>query len=651
MTCQRVMAHVRSSLMRCGLLEGRAQATFLGFQSDIFWAVAGRSLVLMVMRQMRANTKWIMAVTAIFFVGFMAFQGVLSLTGRGAGGTGVVGRVNGDEISIAEYDAAYRSLLDQQQKQMNGQRINSVMMKQIENSAWEQVVANKLLMQELERRGIRVTDEEIRQAAMYTAPEDFKTNSMFQTNGQFDLTKYQQFMASPAADDQLLAQLEAYYRDIIPRSKLYFQSTAGTYITDGQLWRIYKDQNEKMSARFVVIDPANVVSKNDVSVTDEQVRDYYNAHKDEFPRPGRASVKYVVLDRTPTAQDSAAARTKALDARQRLAGGATFADVAKSLAEDTTKGVQRTELTVMRNGQLPPAFEQAAFSMPVGQLSDLLTTQFGYHVMRVKSRTDSAAVAEQVLVPISLAQASEDALLDRADSLESLGETLKLDAAAKRIGLAAKTADLAPPIAFIPGVGVPDEGLQWAFDDAKVGDVSPVFETPQAYYMLQLLARTDSGTLSLAEAKPNVQRILIDREMLRRAQEKAVKDIQGKDLDAIAQLYKTNIGEATSFSRGDEVPGLGRLNVAIGAAFGLKPGQTSSVIPAGGRLFVIQAVDHTPADSAAFEAQKVTQRSSVLQSLADQRWQQYLDALRKNAKVVDRRKENRAAMAAPAPAF
>src|SRR3954465_9153710 len=183
----------------------------------------------MVMRQMRANTKWIMAITSVFFVGFMAFQGVLSLTGRGSGGGSgnVMGKVNGEEITAQEFDATYRNLLDQQQKNSGGARVTSVMDQQIKNSAWDQLVANKLLEQELKRRGIRVTDDEVKQAAMYSPPDEFKTNPMFQTNGQFDQSKYQAFMASPAADDALLMQLEAYYRDIIPRSKLYFQSTAG----------------------------------------------------------------------------------------------------------------------------------------------------------------------------------------------------------------------------------------------------------------------------------------------------------------------------------------------------------------------------------------------------------------------------------------
>jgi peptidyl-prolyl cis-trans isomerase D len=603
------------------------------------------------MRQMRENTKWIMLVTALAFVGLMVFQWGMDLTGRStdAASGGVLGSVNGDEITAVEYEAAYRNLYEQQQRQLGNARITTVMDKQIRDAAWDQVISNKLLQQELERRGIRVTDEEIRQAAQYSPPEELRANPMFQTNGQFDPAKYQQFMASPAANDEILLQLEAYYRDIIPRSKLYFQSTAGTFVSDGQLWRMYQDANEKASAKFVVITPSDVVPETDVKVTDAQIRDYYNAHKDQFPRLAHATVKYALLNRTPAASDSAAARAKAASARQKLLGGATFEAVARELTVDTTRGVQRTELTVTRNGQLPPAFEQAAFTMPIGSISDLLTTQYGYHVVRVKSRTDSVAVAEQVLVPVELATASEDALLDRADSLESLGENMKLDAAAKQLGLTAGQTELAPPMAFIPGVGVPDEGIEWALNTGVVGEVSPVFEAPSAYYMLELVARTDSGTMSLEEAKLNIQRTLLDKELLRRAQEKVAASIAGKDLNAIAQAYKTTVSEATGFTRGDNVNGLGRLNPAIGAVFGLKPGQMSGAIAGGNRLFVVNTTERVPADRTAFEAQKAQQRAQALQALADQKWSQYVDALRKNAKIQDNRKaQARAAAQAPA---
>ena len=216
---------------------------------------------------------------------------------------------------------------------------------------------------------------------------------------------------------------------------------------------------------------------------------------------------------------------------------------------------------------------------------------------------------------------------------------MDLEAAAKQMGVTAQTARLAPPIVFLPGVGVPDEGMQWAFDEAEIGETSTIMEAPTAYYMLELVARTDSGTMTFDEAKLNIRQTLTTREQMRIAQERMATAIAGKDLNAIAAQYGSQVAEASSFTRGDNVPGLGRLNPAIGAVFGLPIGKVSGAIPATDRIFVVQKTSVEPADRAAFEAQKAAQRAQVMQALSDQKWSQYMDALKKNAKIVDNRRE------------
>ena len=93
------------------------------------------------------------------------------------------------------------------------------------------------------------------QAARFAPPPEFYSNELFQTDGQFDLQKYQQFLASPVVDDQLLLQLEAYYRELIPRNKLMQQVVAGAYIPEAELWRLWRDQHERVRVRYVAIDP------------------------------------------------------------------------------------------------------------------------------------------------------------------------------------------------------------------------------------------------------------------------------------------------------------------------------------------------------------------------------------------------------------
>jgi len=598
----------------------------------------------MVMRQMRDNTKWIMLVTALAFVGLMVFQWGMDLSGRSntSAAGGEAGSVNGEPISYQEYQTAVRNLYQQQQQALGGQEITPAMNRQIEDAAWDQLVTDRLLTQELHRRGVRVTNAEILQAAQYAPPQEFTTNPLFQTDGQFDPDKYRQFITS-GLDEQTLNQLEAYYREIIPRSTLFFQNTAGLAVSDGQLWRMYRDANEQASVRFVAFDPAAMVPDSTIQISEAAIRTYYDDHQPEFVRPARATVKYLVLNAAPSAADTAAALQLARQAKDELAAGEPVAEVAASVQADSTTLEARTTLTVVRNRQqFPPAFEQTAFSTPVGKVSEPVQTQYGYHVVRVTGRAADTARVEQVLVQIRLGEQEEDALLARVDSLDSMAEEVSLDEIGRRMALPVQSAELMPPLAFVPGVGTADDGVYWALEEAQQGQVSPVFKGPDTYYMFELVSRTEEGPSALSDVTVAIRGILRSRQQLEEARtllkpaEEAAR--QGTPLEQIASEYHTTVQEAGPFARSDFVPGLGRLNAPIGAAFGLQPGQVSQLCDADGKLYLVQLVSRTAVDRSKWQAQLAEQRTRVLQALGDQMWQQYMNALRENAKIVDNRR-------------
>ncbi len=593
------------------------------------------------MRTMRENTKWIMLATSIAFVGLMVFQWGMDLSGRsGANASGgEIGRINGQPISNEEFNSVYRNLYDQQQK-VSDAPIGTALNRQIEDAAWDQVVMQRLIAQELRSRGIIVTDNEIRQAALYEPPAEFRNNASFQTNGQFDLTKYHNYMSSPAVDTELLLQLEAYYRDAIPRSKLYFQETAGVFATDDQLWRIWRDTRDSVSVRYLAFDPHTLVPDASVTVSDADMNAYYRAHESDFLRPARASIRYVMIDREPTAADSATALARAQRVEKELAAGGNFADIAKRESADTVSANDGGKVTVHK-GRSAPALDQAAFAQPIGKLGSPVLTQFGYHILRVDSRAADSAVVHQVLIPIELSTEHENRVLDQADSLDALTETMKLDQIARNLGLEVKTADLIPGLDLVPGLGQTADGSDWAFHTGKPGEVSPVFETPTAYYVFELVKRDDERTLTLDEAKQSIHTAVMNEKKLVKARDIAREALDrvhaGQSLDAVAKSYNVTVKDAGPFTRGDFVPGLGRLNAAIGTAFGLKPGETSGVVDADQAVYIMQCVRRHDADRAAWEKQKDAQRQRVLQQMAQQRWDQYLEALRKNASITDNR--------------
>jgi peptidyl-prolyl cis-trans isomerase D len=602
----------------------------------------------MVMRQLRENTKWIMLCTALAFVGLMVFQWGMDLSGRSGtqASGGEVGRVNGQGISVEEYQTVYRNLYEQQAA--GGQNITSALNKQIEQAAWDQIVTQRLIAQELRRRGIRVTDAEIRQAARYAPPPEFQGHELFQTDGRFDITKYHAFLSSPAVDTELLMQLEAFYRDAIPRSKLFYQSTAGLYVNDNELWRMWQDQNDKVRIRFVPFDPATMVADATITVSDSEIRDYYQEHESDFLRPAQASVRYIVLDRSPTAADSATSLARARQLRSEIAAG-SFEAVFGREVTDSVAAAGGGKVTLAK-GQTYPAIEQAVFSLKPGALTEPILTPAGYYIVRVDSISGDNAQIRQLLVPVQRNEAREDELFDKADSLEVLAETKRLDEVARPFGLEVRTAELIPGLAFVPGLGMADEGMDWAFEEGQVGEVSPVFETPNAYYAFELTDRQEERTLTLAEATPTIRTALTAQKKVERAKEtvrQALDQIKsGRSMEEVAAANKTKVQEAGPFARGEYVEGVGRINPAIGTAFGLKTGQLSGVVEADGRLYIIQLLERQDANRADWEQQKDAQRLRVTEALAQQRWGEFMTALREGAEIVDSRAELARAAAA-----
>ncbi|UCC26086.1 MAG: SurA N-terminal domain-containing protein [Gemmatimonadales bacterium] len=592
------------------------------------------------MRQMRENTKWIMLVTALAFVALMVFEWGMDMSGQSAGSVGEIGRVNGTPIYYETYQATYRNLYDQIQSSQGDLAITSQQVKEIEDAAFEEVVNQILIQQELERRGIVVSSDELRAAAQFNPPPEFATEPAFQTDGQFDFQRYQQFLAT--ADELFLLSLEAYYRDIIPRSKLLRQVSAGVYLSDQQLWQRFRDQNETVEVRYIPMDPAQRIPNDAVELTDREIQDYYDANQTDFEQPARAQVQVVVLDKTPTATDTVASRERAQELLVRIDEGEGFADLAEAESSDEISGAAGGDLGVFGRNQMLPAFDSAVFGAPVGQVVGPVQTPAGFHLIEVQERwAQDSARARHILIPVARTEDSEIVLFTMADSLEDLGEVMPLEEAAAQLGLAVESAELTDAFAFVSGAGQVSEGADWAFEEAEVGEVSPVFETAQAFYALELVSTTPGGVLPLASARPTIEQILYFQKKQARAEEEAAgvlaQILGGEPLPNAAAGAGLEVRSAGPFARNDFVPGLGRYNAAVGTAFGLDIGEVSDVVSTPSNTFLIELISRTPADSTQWLAQKDAQRAQVTQLLQQERLEDWLDGLRDNARVVDRR--------------
>lgn len=596
----------------------------------------------MLMKRMRDNTKWIMLVTALAFVALMVFEWGMDITGISSG-AGEIGRVGSTGVTLDAYNATYRNLYDQVSRSQ-AEPISSQQNREIENAAWDEVVNQILIQQELRRRGIVVTDEEIRQAALFAPPPEFRSAAAFQTDGQFDLVKYQQFI-SAGADDMLLLQLEAYYRDVIPRGKLLRQVTSGIQVSDASLWGSFRDENEQVEVAFVALNPQQRISDDRAPVSRREVEDYYRANREDFRLPATATVRIAALGKAPTAADTSAVLERALELRADIAGGEDFGEVARRESADPGSASMGGELGTVYPGQAVPAFDSAIFNGPVGQLQDPVLTNYGVHLVRVDQRwaSDSAQV-RHILLPLERTDASEMRLLARADSLERMGQNRPLAEVASILGIEVQETELTEDFPLAPVAGLVGEGVEWALQDAEPGEVSPVFETQQAFYALELLRTRPAGYQPVDEVAPIIEGILrADKKQAIVAEEgnRWVEDIRAgrRTLQQVAEENGLDLVEPGPFSRVDFVPGLGRQNAAVGAAFGLEVGQVGRVVATEANAFIIQSISRTEADREEFETMKPIYRIQAVQAIQQQRLGEWLEGLREATRVVDRRAE------------
>ncbi len=594
------------------------------------------------MQQLRKSTPWVMVLVAVAFGGLMFFEWGMDITGQSSGSFGDIGRVNGNTVIYEDYMASYRNLYDQLQAEQE-EPVTNAQNAALEDQAWDEVVNTILIEQELRRRGIVVTDEELLAAARFSPPPDLVSNPAFQTDGQLDLDKYQQFIAT--ADPATLLQLESYYRYMIPRSKLMRQISSAVYVSDAELWAAYRDANERASVRYVRFDPLARVSDSEIEITQEEISEYYEENRESFYVPASARVISVAFTKAPTAADTAAVEERALELRQSILDGDDFAEVARQESDDDGSAAEGGSLGVIRKDAMLASLDSAVFAAPLGRVTAPVRTREGLHLIEVGDRwgQDSAQVSH-ILLRFERTDDSEIELLAMADSLEELSENMSLGDAAGILGLNADTIEVIETRPLIPGAGDVAEGGEWVFDEETlVDDVSPVFENRASFYAIELVEIDPSRYLPIDEAEGAIRGSIGVLKKIEVALEEAntlVAEVRaGRSLADVAQENGLEIMDAGPFARNEFASGLGQHNAAIGTAFGLELGEVSDAVAANRAAYLIERVGLEPADSAAWLEQLASQRSQAVAAIRQQRLTQWIDALREIADIVDRRDE------------
>lgn len=338
-----------------------------------------------------------------------------------------------------------------------------------------------------------------------------------------------------------------------------------------------------------------------------------------------------------------AAETRAEEIRQELLDGADFAEVAQRESADAVSAANGGDLGTFGRGQMVPAFDSVVFNAPLNRILEPVRTNFGFHIIEVQSRRGDSAQARHILVPVERTNESEMRLLTLADSLEVLGESMPLEDAAEALGVPSNQQTMTELFPYLTGAGQISDGLDWVFREAAPGDVSPVFEDQQAFYMMELVSGTPAGFQSLENARPTIDQFLrLEKKVAMartEAEEMVVEAREAGTLEILEGRDQLTVQEAGPNTRVEFFPGLGYQSQAVGAAFGLDVDEISDPVVTNSNVFLIQGLERIPADSLAWEEQKATQRAQSGFTVQQQRLEQWITAMREAADIVDRREE------------
>ena len=515
---------------------------------------------------LRSKAKIFYWVIAGSFILFLFLGG---MTGRGcqAPGTsnlepGVIGTVSGNQISGQQYDFAVRQQIAQMRQQSNNQPMTSNQYEIARQRAWDALVQSLIVDQAIAERGINVSDEEILDAFRNNPPPEL-LNQYRDENGQVNMDAYYAALANPNND---WTAAEAYIRETIPRQKLTDEIAAGAFVAELEVREEFIRQTGRAVAEYMGVLFADVGA--DYEPSEEDILAWYNSHSDEYQAAEQAQVKVVRFAKVASEADEAEVLQDINVLRDLITSGRQeFSIVASENSEDATSAIRGGDLGRFGRDRMVDAFSDVAFELPIGELSQPVKTQFGYHLIEVTEReVDETSgevyeiTARHILLKIKpgpstldIIQESASAFADRVD-----GNNFVTTAEAEAL-------DLVSPGAFPAGRDIPSianslQGSAWAFQ-AEVGDVSQVFENDDAFYIVLNESQVPAGTRPLEDVRGQVTLGLRNEHNLELAKAKlqpAVAEVQqGGTLADVAATATLTRAVTDTFTANGNVDGVG----------------------------------------------------------------------------------------------
>lgn len=616
------------------------------------------------MRRHQGWLKWSLGLVVLTFVFFYVPDFLSPPTGTGAAGDAVA-TVQGRPITAGEFTRAYSAQMAQFRNAYGGS-MSTAMLRQLglDRQVLQQMIDQQAVIAEATRLGITATDVEVRERIM--------SIPAFQENGQFiGEQRYRQLLRLQRPPITA-AQFEDEIRNTVILDKMRATLTEWITVSDAEADTEYRRRNEKVTLDLVSF--PSVSFQDQVKVTDADVAAWYEQNKETYRIGERRKVRYLLLDvqairnnitvpeqdiqrayrqnieqysqpeqvrashilLNTEGKDEAAVRAKAEDLLKQIKGGADFAALAKANSQDPASASQGGDLDYFGKGRMVPEFESVAFSLPVGQLSELVKTPYGFHIIKV---TDKKAAEVQPLDAVR-PQITEQLKFERAqtrvqDLATAIAAELKtpadLDKAAAKRGLKVQESPLFTRNEPIAGLGASPEVSEQAFA-LDAGKVSGPLRTGTGVAFLTVTGSEAARVPALTEVKERAEADLKRKKAQELAREKAVAAAAtlktAASFSAAAKAAGLTVRNAENLARGAAIPEVGPSAAVDQVAFSLPAGSVSDPITTPNGVVVVRVASRTdvPADELA------KNRDAIKRELASQKRSQFFASYMTKAK-------------------
>ncbi len=556
-----------------------------------------------------------------------------------------IAQINGEDISPDYFNQLVSQQLEQARS--NGQKLNDFQIRRARDTAWDNMLQDVLVSQEVKRLNISASNEEVMYHLENNPPPFLQQNPSFQTDGVFDWDKYRTALASPQGDEWL--PIEAFMKNTyIPNFKLQKLLDESIIITERNIKNEFIKRNVNYTISGIHITSGKVpVEESEPS--DSEIREEYNKSKSDFKHDELRSVSYVSWKKEPAKNDSVSVQKLATAIYERAKEGEEFATLANEYSVDPgNQGTKGGDLGWFGKGQMVKEFEKAAFTAKKGEIIEPVKSNFGYHIIYVRDKKvengEEKVLASHILLKIEISSTTLSNLKRDATLFSYDAQDNGFSSAVSEHNLDIVNHNKMNEEGFsIKGLGGLRAAVRFAFNN-KVGDVSDILENDQYFSVFTLDTIISPGFKSYEEVQAQIKSTLKKTKVMAATLDEANKlllSISGNDMkldDAIDDDSELDAVKNESKQLVQGFTSIGRSNYVTGALLAAKPGEILGPLETARGHAIIELKEISVFDSTEYEVQKESIRKTIFNQKQNQFFQAWLDDLKENAEIVDNRK-------------